>query len=88
MKEAAFPDYQVTVCKMERARSGEWRGGPDEGPPTGARETRSGNWLGRERKRVLGRADHASHHVRAVEFPLLWGQAGEDEVGLRLVPDE
>lgn len=70
MKEAAFPDSQITVCKMERARSGEWRGGR-------RRPLRQGQgnpvWelAGRERKRVLGRADHVSHHVRAVEFPLL-----------------
>lgn len=41
-----------------------------------------------EKERVLGRADHVSHHVRAVEFPLFWGEACEDKVGLRLVRDE
>lgn len=37
---------------------------------------------------MLGRAGHVSHHVRAVEFPLFWGEACEDKVGLRLVGDE
>lgn len=26
-----------------------------------------------EKERVLWQADHVSHHVRAVEFPLFWG---------------
>lgn len=56
MKEAAFPAYQVTVCKMERARrEGSGMGGRDgggrEAASRGARETQFGNWLGRVRKK-------------------------------------
>lgn len=44
-----------------------------------------------EKERVPWQADHVSHHVRAVEFPLFCvcgGEACEDKVGLRLVGDE
>lgn len=87
MKEAAFPAYQVTVCKMERARrEGSGMGGRDGGGAGGCVQGGPGNPVWElagesEKEREPGRAEHVSHHLRAVEFPLFWGEACEDEVG-------
>lgn len=84
MKEAAFPAYQVTVCKMERERreggGGGWETGEDRvqgGPGNPVWELAGES----EKEREPGRAEHVSHHLRAVEFPLFWGEACEDGVG-------
>lgn len=83
---SSLSGYSVLNGERER-RGGGWRGGRGRPLPGGPGKPRLGTGRGRVRKRV-GRAEHVSHHLRAVEFPLFWGEACEDAVGLRLVGDE
>ena len=70
----------------------KWGGVVERGPGEGLFQGGQGNpvWElagASEKEREPGRAEHVSHHLRAVEFPLFWGEACEDAVGLRLVGD-
>jgi hypothetical protein len=77
MKEVPLPAYRVTVCKNQREKGVGEEGGP--GNPL---------WdlAGGESERELGQADHVSYLIRAVEFPLCWGEPCE--VAIKLVGDE
>lgn len=76
MKGAAFPASRVTMSKGVAGEGG--RGGGCY------RETWVGKWL----RRGWGRAARVSHHVRAEEFPLLWGCLEEKGGGFKVSGEE
>lgn len=90
MKGAAFPASRVTMSKAEKGGWGKKKGGGGESGMLqgnlGWEMARRG-W-GREGG-GWGRAARVSHHVRAEEFPLLWGCLAEKKgEALRLAGDE
>lgn len=87
MKGAAFPASRVTMSKAEKGGWGKRGGG------SGCyRETWVGKWPRRGWGREgggWGRAARVSHHVRAEEFPLLWGCLAQKKgEAFRLAGDE
>ena len=84
--------FQPIRLQGVKWRGKEVGGGVERGPGEGRFQGGQGNpvWElagASEKEREPGRAEHVSHHLRAVEFPLFWGEACEDAVGLRLVGD-
>lgn len=95
MKGAAFPASRVTMSKAEKGGWGK-KEEKKKKKKKGGSGMLQGN-LGWEMARVgwgregggWGRAARVSHHVRAEEFPLLWGCLAEKKgEALRLAGDE